>query len=49
MTFYIEFETFPFRAINYTEIKADSEEKAIELFKIANPSSKIRIIEGYHK
>lgn len=49
MTFYIEFETEPFRMIDYTKIKADSEEKAIELFKIANPSSKIRLIEGYHK
>ena len=49
MTFYIEFEIQPFRMIDYTEIKADSEEKAIELFKIANPSSKIRTIEGYHK
>lgn len=49
MTFYIEFEIPPFRMIDTTKINADNEEKAIELFKISHPSSKIRKIEGYHK
>lgn len=46
MRFYIELKTPPFRAIYCTEIKAENEEKAIELFTIANPSSKIRKIEA---
>lgn len=46
MRFYIEFETPPLRATYCTEIKAENEEKAIELFKTTNPSSKIRKIEG---
>jgi hypothetical protein len=50
MTFYIEFEIGSYRVIDTTEIKAGSEEEAIELFKRFHPSAtKIRKIEGYRE
>jgi hypothetical protein len=49
LTFYIEFEVGSYRFIDTTEIKAENEEEAIELFRYSNSSAtKIREIEGYH-
>jgi hypothetical protein len=49
LTFYIEFEVGSYRFIDTTEIKAENEEEAIELFRYSNLSAtKIRKIEGYH-